>query len=76
MSTAREFIMSVYAAGMRLYPHGFRTLFQEEMGEVFATALADAAESGAVALIRLCLRELQAWPLTALREHWFAILKL
>jgi len=63
-------ITRVYGRCIRLYPKHFGEEFGEEMQQVFADAVAEAAERGGLPLILVCLRELRDLPVIALREHW------
>jgi ABC-type antimicrobial peptide transport system permease subunit len=47
-----------YARLLWLYPQSFRAQFVDEMQQVFAQVLADAAPRGPVALLAVCAREL------------------
>lgn len=62
-------VIRLYAFLLRLYPHTFRDEFADEMQNVFADTIADAAKRGTVALIRTCLQELRDLPGAILREH-------
>ena len=73
MMSPTQFILSLHAALLRMYPRAFRTEFGEEMRTVFACTLADVADGGVVPLIGVCLRELKDWPESLLLEHWHDI---
>jgi len=58
----------LYALLVRLYPHGFRAEFGEEMRAVFTDAVAEAAEQGRLPVAMVCLREVRDLPSALLRE--------
>lgn len=70
MSTAKRYIIRVYALLLFAYPPRFRAEFGEEMKEVFAEAVAEGAKRGGMALAGLVLRELRDWLWMVLGEHW------
>ena len=45
-----NWILSMYALLLRLYPRGFREAYGEEMQAVYADSLHEARRSGALAL--------------------------
>jgi hypothetical protein len=59
----------LYRRVLRLYPSRFRAEFAWEMGEVFASALHEAAGRGGGPLLRVVFRELLDLPLALLLEH-------
>jgi hypothetical protein len=65
-----SWLIRVYAALSRLYPHRFRAEFRDEMQSVFADAVNNAARRGFVALMKVCARELWGLLTALLREHW------
>lgn len=68
-----EFIIHLYALMLRLYPRRFRAEFADEMREVFASAVSEAARRGVISLARACLRELRDLPASLARGHWYAL---
>ena len=70
MNSLDEWLCRFYTKLLNLYPSGFRSTFAEEMEAVFGEALAEAFKRGALAIIRVCLRELVDLPGNVLREHW------
>ena len=58
-----------YSRLLRLYPVSFKTLFAEEMLEVFDLALSHARLQGPFALLYLGLKELAELPFNLIREH-------
>lgn len=55
-------LCALYRWMVRLYPPGFRTTFEDEMGSVFAVAATDASSQGLGPLLTLWFRELRDWP--------------
>jgi hypothetical protein len=62
-------LVHVYALLARLYPRSFRARFEDEMRDVFAAALDQAARQGIATLVHLCLRELCDAPPALLKAH-------
>ena len=58
-----------YAWLLRLYPAAFRAEYGDEMQDVFASALAEAAKIGPAAKAALWLRELRDLPANLVRER-------
>ena len=54
-------------------PTSFRAEFAAEMQAVFATVASEAAQMGALSLMRVCLRELKDLPASLVREYWDAL---
>lgn len=69
MSRPAGLLSRGYRCLLRLYPATFRAEFAAEMDDVFGEAVADATQRGRGALVRLCLRELCAWP-GAVGRQW------
>jgi hypothetical protein len=69
MSLLTRFALWLHGALLRCYPRHFRATFEEEMGDLFAEAVQDAAEPRQV--VALLLRELHDWPFSCLREHLY-----
>ncbi len=63
----------IYAFLARLYPPSFRAEFDDEMQTVFAAKLSDAARSGAVPTLAVCLQELWDLPANLLLEYGRAL---
>ena len=61
-------IIGVYAILVRCYPLSFRAQFEEEMRQVFADAVTEAAEWGRLPLMVVCLQEVRDLPSVLLRE--------
>lgn len=73
MNRLEQSAAAVYRRLLRFYPPAFRAAFADEMQEVFAQQLAEAAGKGSVHLALACLRELKDYPLNLIREYWVAI---
>ena len=69
MSKSTRIAHWLYQRSLRLYPHTFRTIFGDEMIDVFTNALDEAAEQGGGALLRFCLRETGALSSSVVREQ-------
>jgi hypothetical protein len=54
---------------LAFYPSEFRAEFDEEMQDVFATALTEGQHRGGERSWRLFWREIRGWPGSVLREH-------
>jgi hypothetical protein len=63
----------IYALLVRLYPSSFRAEFDDEMQSVFAAKLSDAARSGTIPTIAVCLQELRDLPGNLLLEYGRAL---
>ena len=64
-----QFITGIHSILMRLYPPGFRTIFENEMQAVFSQTLREASEDGAISIGLVILRELRDLPSAAVNEH-------
>jgi hypothetical protein len=62
-------ITRVYRVLLAFYPSEFRAEFDEEMQDVFATALTEVQHRGGKQPWRLFWREIRGWPGSVLREH-------
>ena len=69
MNMAVRLMIRLYSRMLRLYPHGFRADFAEEMTAIFAEAVRDAAEQSWLSLTAVCLREIRDWSGSVLQEH-------
>jgi MFS family permease len=69
MSRVRQLALQVYARLLRLYPRRFYQTFAAEMEEIFALAVADAAQGGRSAVVRLLMGELADLPVNLIVEH-------
>jgi hypothetical protein len=69
MSTFLPLTQWCYARLLRLYPASFRLAFADEMADVFALAVQEAAAQGDGSLLFTTLREFAELPVSALREH-------
>jgi hypothetical protein len=54
---------------LRLYPPGFRSIFEDEMQTVFSQTISEASDKGALALGIVFLRELRDLPVAAFQER-------
>ena len=54
---------------LRLYPPGFRSIFEDEMQIVFSQTISEASDKGALALGKVFLRELRDLPAAAFQER-------
>lgn len=70
MKRKLSWLCNGYGWLLRLYPPHHRAHFADEMGAVFAQALADAASQGWAAVFVLCSREVRDLPATLLTEYW------
>lgn len=68
-----NWILSMYALLLRLYPRSFREAYGEEMQAVYADSLHEARRGGALALGAFALREVFDLPASLAREHVYAI---
>ncbi len=64
-------LQTFYRMMLRAFPADFRTAFGEEMTEMFAERLAEAAAQGGWAMVMLSGRELGQWPAALLRSHLY-----
>ncbi|MCJ7657813.1 MAG: hypothetical protein MUO67_01540 [Anaerolineales bacterium] len=71
MNTPSSFqiITGIHSILMRLYPPGFRTIFENEMQAVFSKTLRDASEDGTFSIGVVILRELRDLPIAAVNER-------
>lgn len=69
MSVWAHLTTRVYRVLLAFYPSGFRAEFDEEMQDVFATALTEAQRRGGERPWRLFWCEIRGWPGSVLREH-------
>lgn len=64
-----QIITGIHSILMRLYPPGFRTIFENEMQAVFSKTLRDASEDGTFSIGLVILRELRDLPVAAVNER-------
>lgn len=65
-----KLIAWIYALVLRLYPHGFRREYAEEMQAVFMEALENACDRGEFSSTRIILREFSELPANLCRQFW------
>jgi ribosomal protein L40E len=73
MSRVHRLAACFYKLLMRLYPKNYRTVFAEEMQQVFVQTVSEAAGGGIVRLSFVFLRELKDYPVNLLQEYWLAL---
>jgi hypothetical protein len=73
MNRCLNWIISVYARVLNLYPHRFKDEFAVEMHAVFRDSVMDAAEEGTLSVLVVCGREFMGVPLNILKEFWHEI---
>jgi hypothetical protein len=64
------FLSSLYASCVRFYPTDFRLAFEEEMCQVFTSAISETKERRFRELFIFVLREFRDLPRNLIREHW------
>lgn len=70
MSLNLQPLYTGYKALVQLNPRTFRTEFGADMQADFADSLAEAAQYGYPAILRICLREIRDWPTNLSVQHW------
>ncbi len=68
-----NWLVTIYAILLRLYPRRFREAYGEEMQAVYADSLHEARRGGTLALGAFALREIFDLPASLAREHVYAI---
>jgi hypothetical protein len=68
-------ISKIYGMLLRLFPRDFQNEFKEEMEDVFAASLEEAAKTGATLVVRACFFELFDLPVNLLVEHLSSLRK-
>ena len=69
VKTWQQALLACHNLLLRLYPPGFRAIFQDEIQSVFSQTISDAARQGSLAVIKVFLRELIDLPAAAFQEH-------
>jgi ribosomal protein L40E len=73
MSYVSWFAAFFYKLLIQFYPKSYRTVFAEEMQEVFVQTVSEAAGQGVIRLSFVFLRELKDYPANLVREYWLAL---
>jgi hypothetical protein len=75
MMASTQRIAKIYGMLLHLFPRDFQNEFKQEMEDVFAANLTEAAETGTSLVVRACFFELLDLPVNLLVEHLFALRK-
>lgn len=69
MQKAMQALVWLYGAVLRLYPRRHYQVYGAEMRQVFAMALEERAQYGAISVFGICLKEAIELPFNLLRAH-------
>ena len=75
MMASNQSLAKIYGMLLGLFPRDFQNEFKQEMVDVFAAELAEAAETGTILVVRACFFELLDLPVNLLVEYLSALRK-
>jgi len=69
----RSVIVWLYFGLSSLYPYRFRSVFRDEIREIFLDVVDEAEEAGGFGLLRRAVSELKGIMFSIIRENWYAL---
>jgi hypothetical protein len=69
----RSVLVWLYFGLSSLYPYRFRSVFRDEIREIFLDVVDEAEEAGGFGLLRTSVSELKGILFSIIRENWYAL---